>query len=183
MADSTRGTTMRLIDLANKGDIDAKGQLWERYRKLLYAMAHDIPTEEPSGAADTSDVVAEAAVRFLAADVLEGIKDRDHFKNLLRQIVQGKKIDMIRREEARPAQPLADDSGLAPVGPVVQDFILIDLRDLLNNLPLSLHETAVAYMECGNEREAAEELKITRHEFRNRLVRIRGIWAKALGEA
>src|SRR5262245_35139325 len=106
MAESEHGSVTRMIDLARQGDVDAKVRLWERYRKLLYAMAHDSPEDGPrSGAVDTSDVVAEAAFRFFEADLLQHVQDRKHLQNWLRQLVRGKKIDLARREAARPTTP------------------------------------------------------------------------------
>ena len=77
---------------------------------------------------------------------------------------------------AKPAAPQVATAG------DVQDFVLSDLRDLLNALPLTLHETALAFMESGNERDTADALGITRHEVRNRLDSIRQIWSGKLGE-
>ncbi len=183
MASSERDSVTEMIDRARQGDVDAQVQLWERYRKLLYAMARDGSDDDlRSGATDTSDIVAEVGLRFFTADLLANIQDRHHFKNWLRQLVRGKKIDLARREAARPAVPLADDSGAAPSGPGLQDFVLVDLRDLINALPLTLHEAALAYMELGNERDAAAALKITRDEFRNRMASIRVLWSQSLGE-
>jgi hypothetical protein len=112
------GSVTRMIDLARQGDADAKLQLWLRYRKLLYAMARDgSDDDQRSGAADTSDVVAEAGRRYFSADLLDHIRDRKHFQNWLRQLVHGKRTDQARRETARPTVPHGRSSGTSPLPP------------------------------------------------------------------
>jgi DNA-directed RNA polymerase specialized sigma24 family protein len=182
MAASEHGSTSRLIELARQGNDDAKWQLWSRYLKFLYVVAHGVVHNMRSGEADTDDVVQDAAVRFFETDMLRNVQDRTHFRNYMRRLVHGKGIDQLRRKEARPAIPLADDLEQAPSGPDVKDFFFTDMHDLLNALPLTLHETALAYMEHGNERDTVEVMGITRHEFRNRKAAIREIWSKKLGE-
>jgi hypothetical protein len=81
MADSDRGSVTRMLDLARQGNVDAKVQLWERYLRLLYAMAYDVMDDEHrSGAQGTSDVVAEAGVRFFTSSLLENVRDREHLQ-------------------------------------------------------------------------------------------------------
>lgn len=180
MSESHSSAVTHQIKLAAQGDYDAKTWLWERYRKLLYAMAHDHQDNDSrTGAADTSDIVAEVGVRFTGNDLFAHVRDREHFQALLRHVVRGKAIDQIRREMARPADELGDDSQVAPA---VQDYQLAEMNDLLDQLPLILHETALTMLEWGNEREAAEKLRITRHELRNRLEQIRDIWSKHLSK-
>jgi len=107
MSESEHGSVTHNIDLARGGDVDAKAWLWERYRNLLYEMARDHSNDDTrSGAADTSDVVAEVGVRiFLADDIFDDIEDSEHFKNLLRRIVAGKAIDLQRRNTVRRRTP------------------------------------------------------------------------------
>ena len=180
MSDSAPGSVTQMLGRAKQGDAEAKRELWERYVKLLYAMARDgTDDDHRSGTADTSDVVHEVAVRFLAAD-LDKIADRKHFQNWLRQVVRGKRIDLIRRESARPAGALGDDSAAAPADEHV-GFLNAEMNDLLESLPLTLYDTALTYLECGNEREAAERLGISRHELRHRLEQIGTALKRHLG--
>jgi DNA-directed RNA polymerase specialized sigma24 family protein len=172
-----------MIDLARAGDAETKLKLWERYRNLLYAMARDVSDDDDrSGAADTSDVVAEAAARYFGANLFRDIQDRRHFLSLLRRIVHGKAIDLHRREVVRPKDLLPEESLCAPTDPTIYEGLLVDLRDLMEALPLHLCQTAYALLEYGTERVAAEALCVTRHEVRNRLAQIRKIWARELGD-
>ena len=110
MAESEHGSVTHNIDLARGGDRDAKAWLWERYRRLLYTMAHDRSDDDTrSGANDTSDVVGEVGVRLSKGDLFDNVKDRKHFQLLLRQVVRGKAIDLQRREAARPTIPFGDE--------------------------------------------------------------------------
>ena len=55
------------------------------------------------------------------------------------------------------------------------DHVIEYVRHLLNTLPLRLHNRALAFMEHGNERDAANALGITRHALRTGLDNIRRI--------
>jgi len=178
MAESERGSVTKALDAARAGDVDAKVWLWERYRSLLYAMAQDHSDDDTrSGAADTSDVVAEAQSRIFADDFFDDIESREHFKNLLRRIVAGKAIDLQRRNKVRKADLHEDGS----VGADDLGFQIAELEDLKGKLPLQLYQTVEAILEHGSEQVAADALGITRHELRKRLKEIREIWAKYLG--
>jgi RNA polymerase sigma factor (sigma-70 family) len=165
---------------AAEGDRGAAAWLWERHRQLLYAMARDHRHDESrSGAVDTSDVVAETGVRFAEDSFFAGVKDHVHFRARLRQVIRGKAIDFRRQQALRHTEELHDDahaSSSAGIG-----FLNAEMNDLLEQLPLTLHKTALVFMERGNEREAAEHLDISRHELRIRLDQIRDELSKLLG--
>src|SRR4051812_34630841 len=111
MSTSEPGSVTNQIRRAAAGDRDASAWLWERHRKLLYAMAADrCDTEGRSGAADTSDVVAEAGVRFADEEFFVGVKDRRHFQARLRQVISGKASDQRRRDSIRRAEEFSDEA-------------------------------------------------------------------------
>jgi hypothetical protein len=170
MPESEHGSVTHNIDLARGGDGDAKAWLWERYRRLLYAMAQDHSNDDTrSGANDTSDIVAEVGLRMSKDNLFAGINDRKHFKYRLKQVISGKAKDQIRRANMRKADVLDDDAkGKEDIG-----FLTAEMYDILKILPLDLHETAIQLMEFGNERDAAESLEITRHALRQQLEQIR----------
>jgi len=181
MAESERGSVTKALDAARAGDVDAKVWLWERYRSLLYAMAQDHSDDDTrSGAADTSDVVAEAQLRIFADDFFDDIESREHFKNLLRRIVAGKAIDLQRRNKVRKADSFNEHAELEPVAKL--NLRLDVLNELKEGLPLHLYQTVEAMLEHGTEQAAADALGISRHELRNRLDEIRVIWSKHLGD-
>lgn len=122
------------------------------------------------GAVGTSDLVGEVSVRFVDPQFFANVKDRKHFRSLLRMVVSGHAIDRNRRESLRQAQ-LFDDAHSQ--GKDDLNFLVVEMQDLLEELPLDLYNTWRARIESENERDAASKLGITRHAFRKRWERIR----------
>ncbi len=174
-------TVTRKIHQAAQGDRDAVEWLWNRYVRLLYAMAGDNRESRiRSGAGDTSDLVAEAGLKFLRENFFEGIQDRRHFHKLLRRVISGKAIDFNRREILRATEP---SESLTQVPLFDQSMAIVDITDLFAQLPATLYETATTYMEAGNEQEASRILNLTRYALRKQLLQIRDVLMQHLGNA
>lgn len=182
MTNRTNHDETEMIRAAADGDRSAAGALWERYRKLMYIMAQDRPTDDWTSGGVTSEIVAEASQQYGKASFFEGVNDREHFKNKLRLVIRGKAVDRFRRESIRQTHQLPDDS--VELGSELDPaFLIAESEDLLKKLPVDDYNLLQDYLDNGSERATAELIGITRDRLHARLVEIARKIQSLLGEA
>jgi RNA polymerase sigma-70 factor (ECF subfamily) len=107
MADPQKSDEHLLAQLVNR-DLDALAQLYDRYGRLSYALAHRILGESESA----EDVVHDA---FISAWRGAGTysRERGNVRSWLLSIVHHRSVDVLRRKTAFRPAPLEDAAELA----------------------------------------------------------------------
>ena len=105
----------RLLEQAAGGEVEARRELFERYRDVAYRVAMRITGRH----ADALDAVQDSFIR--AFERLESFKGESTFKTWLLRIVSNRSLDLLRKRKVRLAVSLdrPDDDGEASI--VVED--------------------------------------------------------------
>lgn len=156
-----------LLERAGRGDRDAVGELFGRYKVLAYRVAHRLLGNE----ADSLDAVQDGFVKALTH--LDGFQGRSSFKTWLLRVVSNAALDLGRARGRRDALSL---DGLGPkqreefepvvVEAVGGDLDRVHLRKVLNEaleqLPPAQRQTFVLHAEAElSYREVADTLEIS----------------------